>query len=62
MVASSASIVSSHDLIRAPNADMDLGDVKEIEAHQEEIKEQKLLKLGFLRAELRPDGHPWSSS
>lgn len=32
-----------------------------MEAHQEEIKEKKLLKLAFLGATLGPDGHPWSS-
>ncbi|KAJ4347561.1 hypothetical protein N0V95_005298 [Ascochyta clinopodiicola] len=36
-------------------------DVEEMEAHQEEIKEQKLLQLGFLGAKLGSDGHPWSS-
>ncbi|KZM25066.1 oxidoreductase [Ascochyta rabiei] len=36
-------------------------DDEEMEAHQEEIKEQKLLKLGFLGAKLGSDGHPWSS-
>ncbi|KAF2625216.1 hypothetical protein BU25DRAFT_473747 [Macroventuria anomochaeta] len=36
-------------------------DVTEMGAHQEEIKEQKLLKLAFLGAKLEPDGHPWSS-
>ncbi|KAF9693909.1 hypothetical protein EKO04_008165 [Ascochyta lentis] len=36
-------------------------DVEEMEAHQEEIKEQKLLKLAFLGAKLGSDGHPWSS-
>jgi hypothetical protein len=32
-----------------------------MEAHKEEISEQKLLKLGFLGAKLGPGGHPWST-
>ncbi|KAH6639400.1 hypothetical protein C7974DRAFT_388438 [Boeremia exigua] len=35
-------------------------DVVEMEVHQEEIKEQKLLKLAFLGAKLGPEGQPWS--
>ncbi|KAI4942641.1 hypothetical protein J4E91_009810 [Alternaria rosae] len=36
-------------------------DVNEMEAHKQEITEQKLLKLGFLNAKLGPEGHPWSA-
>ena len=46
---------------RDTDADDDPGDVEEMEAHEGEIKEQKLLKLAFLGAKLGSDGHPWSS-
>ncbi|KAJ4324424.1 hypothetical protein N0V94_001322 [Neodidymelliopsis sp. IMI 364377] len=36
-------------------------DVEEMQVHQAEIKEHKLLKLAFIGARLGPDGHPWSS-
>ncbi|KAF2203381.1 NAD(P)-binding protein [Delitschia confertaspora ATCC 74209] len=35
-------------------------DVDELEAHKSEITEKQLLKLGFLKAQLGPEGHPWS--
>ncbi|KAF2186553.1 NAD(P)-binding protein [Zopfia rhizophila CBS 207.26] len=35
-------------------------DIKEMERHKDEILDEKLLKLGFLRAKLGPYGHPWS--
>jgi hypothetical protein len=35
-------------------------DVEEMEKHQDEIKEGKLLKLGFVNAKLGPEGHPWA--
>jgi NAD(P)-dependent dehydrogenase (short-subunit alcohol dehydrogenase family) len=34
-------------------------DVEEMEGHREEIVEKKLLKLGFIGAQLGPEGHPW---
>lgn len=34
-------------------------DVEEMESHKEEIKEGKLLKLGFIGAKLGTEGHPW---
>lgn len=36
-------------------------DVEELERHREEIVEKKLVKLGFLNAQLQPGGYPWSS-
>ncbi|KAF2203256.1 NAD(P)-binding protein [Delitschia confertaspora ATCC 74209] len=36
-------------------------DVDELEAHKSEITEKQLLKLGFLKAQLGPEGHPWSA-
>ena len=36
-------------------------DVDELEAHKGEITEKQLLKLGFLKAQLGPEGHPWSA-
>lgn len=35
-------------------------DVEEIEKHAEEIKEGRLLKLGFINAKVGPEGHPWA--
>ena len=60
-VASSASIACPYVIVPDPDADSDAGDVTEIEFHQEEIKEHKLVKLAFLGAKLGPDGDPWSS-
>jgi hypothetical protein len=34
-------------------------DVEEMEKHQNEIVEGKLLKQAFLGAKLGPEGHPW---
>ncbi|KAK2753230.1 hypothetical protein FQN54_007921 [Arachnomyces sp. PD_36] len=36
-------------------------DVDELEAHQKEIVDEKLLKLAFLGGKLGPEGHPWST-
>lgn len=35
-------------------------DVEDIEKHAEEIKEGRLLKLGFINAKVGPEGHPWA--
>lgn len=35
-------------------------DVEEMEKHQDEIKDGKLLKLAFVNAKLGPEGHPWA--
>ncbi|KAI9699601.1 MAG: hypothetical protein M1820_007100 [Bogoriella megaspora] len=35
-------------------------DVDEMEKNQDEIKEKGILQLGFIKAQLSPDGHPWS--
>ena len=37
------------------------GDVKEMEAHAEEISADKLNQLAFLNAKLSPDGYAWGS-
>lgn len=36
-------------------------DVEELEEHQSEIDEKRLIKLGFLSGKLQPGGYPWSS-
>ncbi|ORY06400.1 hypothetical protein BCR34DRAFT_571398 [Clohesyomyces aquaticus] len=36
-------------------------DVEEMLAHKEEIVEKRLVKLGFVGAELGPEGHPWGT-
>lgn len=36
-------------------------DVGEMEAHKDEIVEKKLVRLGFLNAQLQPGGYEWSS-
>lgn len=36
-------------------------DVTELEQHKSEIVEKKLVKLGFLNAQLQVGGYPWSS-
>lgn len=60
-MASSVSAVSLFGFVEEADADIDSGDVEEMEVHHQEIKEQKLLKLAFLGAKLGLDGHPWSS-
>lgn len=36
-------------------------DVEELERHREEVVEKKLVRLGFLNAQLQLGGYPWSS-
>ncbi|ROW16753.1 hypothetical protein VPNG_01590 [Cytospora leucostoma] len=36
-------------------------DVEELKKHKDEITEKKLIKLGFLNAQLQPGGYPWSA-
>jgi NAD(P)-dependent dehydrogenase (short-subunit alcohol dehydrogenase family) len=36
-------------------------DIEEMEAHKDQIVDEKLLNRGFLNAKLGPNGHPWSS-
>jgi hypothetical protein len=38
-----------------------IGDIEEMEAHKDQIVDEKLLNRGFLNAKLGPNGHPWSS-
>lgn len=35
-------------------------DVDELEKHQDEIAEKKLVTLGFLNGQLQPGGYPWA--
>jgi NAD(P)-dependent dehydrogenase (short-subunit alcohol dehydrogenase family) len=37
-------------------------DVDEVQQHKEEIAEGELLRLGFIKAKLGPEGHPWSAA
>ncbi|KAG8165427.1 hypothetical protein KVR01_005702 [Diaporthe batatas] len=37
-------------------------DVEELEKHQEEIAEKKLIKLAFLNGQLQPGGYPWGTA
>lgn len=36
-------------------------DVEEMEKHKDEIQGKGLLQLGFIKAQLGPEGHPWDS-
>ena len=36
-------------------------DVTEIEAHKEEIKQNKLTHTAMLNGKLGPEGHPWQN-
>lgn len=36
-------------------------DVNELQQHKSEIVEKKLVKLGFINAQLQPGGYPWTS-
>ena len=36
-------------------------DVEEMEKHKDEIQEKELLKLGFIKGQLGPEGHPWGA-
>lgn len=60
-MALSALTVSLHTIVSECEADFGTGDVAEMEAYAEKIREEKLLKLAFLGAKLGPEGHPWSS-
>jgi hypothetical protein len=40
--------------------DIILGDVEEMEPHKEQIEKEGLLKLGFIKATLGREGHPWT--